>query len=509
MTRILVVDDEFIVYDYLRELFDWKSEGYAICGFASNGRDALEKLESLRPDVLLVDVNMPVMNGIDLLASLGQTEPRPAVVMLSSYSDYEYVRRALKLGAADYLLKHKLTRDELLRVLRAIPERKEGRKEAPAEDLIRSALLGEGGEPKTAACESLPEGTVFAVADLHPAMYENGPAGGGDEEEAILSYLERLRRQIFDDERLRIVAMGGKRFVIVFPPGLREGTEEHLSRTRRSMSILRDSLLKYYGIYVIHALSGRISSCQCLQKEYAAAIQRLAGKRPEDPASEVAALGLDREKRLLQAVAERNLEAIRDILSGVLRPLYEEPNMKSTLNLVAGDVITLALKLHRQRGLSFDAIPEIDVKTGSREAVLDWLVELFKPVLLSEGDSSNPRWSALIRRALDFVEQRYRSDIGLVDIAQACNVNQAYLSHQFKKETGMGMVQYLHRLRIRYAVERLSQGDAPARLVAEESGFRHYNHFFTLFKALTGFNPTDFANNKDAVLRSSLFDPLP
>jgi two-component system response regulator YesN len=117
MIKVLLVDDEFLVCSYLRQLIDWESQGCRIVGQASNGQQAIEKIHELKPDLVFLDVHMPKMDGIDLIRFLHEQYPQIKAIILSSYSDYHYVRETMKSGALDYLLKHELTAEGLRRIL--------------------------------------------------------------------------------------------------------------------------------------------------------------------------------------------------------------------------------------------------------------------------------------------------------------------------------------------------------------------------------------------------------
>lgn len=120
MIRVLLVDDEFLVCTYLRQLIDWEANGCRIVGQAGNGTQAVEKINALKPDLVFLDVNMPEMDGIELIRYIHAEHPSIKVVMLSSYSDYHYVRETMKFGASDYILKHELNPEELTGLLKQL-----------------------------------------------------------------------------------------------------------------------------------------------------------------------------------------------------------------------------------------------------------------------------------------------------------------------------------------------------------------------------------------------------
>ncbi len=104
MYRVLLVEDEERIRKGLRAVFPWEKYGCVVAGEAENGQEGIEQIRALRPDIVLTDISMPIVNGIDMLAQTIE-EYRYAAIVLTVYSDFEYARSALKLGAIDYLMK--------------------------------------------------------------------------------------------------------------------------------------------------------------------------------------------------------------------------------------------------------------------------------------------------------------------------------------------------------------------------------------------------------------------
>lgn len=117
MRTILVVDDEAEIRRGIIQGFNWQNQSYKVIGEASNGQQAIEFLQTTLPDIILLDIVMPVMNGIDLTQYLTKNHPEIAVVILSNYSDFSYVKQALLNGAKNYLLKATLNESELFATL--------------------------------------------------------------------------------------------------------------------------------------------------------------------------------------------------------------------------------------------------------------------------------------------------------------------------------------------------------------------------------------------------------
>ena len=104
-TTVLIVDDEITVLQGLKNLFDWEKNGYIITGEAMDGISALNLALEIKPDIVLMDINMPLMSGLDVVSRIKESLPRTVVIMISGYSDAHYMRQAIRHGVFDYILK--------------------------------------------------------------------------------------------------------------------------------------------------------------------------------------------------------------------------------------------------------------------------------------------------------------------------------------------------------------------------------------------------------------------
>lgn len=120
MKQIMIVDDEFLVRIGIKSMLDWETKGYSIVCEAINGQDAIEKLGQYTPQILLTDIVMEPINGLELIKYCAVHYPEIRIVVLSNYNDFEKVRTAMKLGARDFLFKLTTSPSELLDVLDSI-----------------------------------------------------------------------------------------------------------------------------------------------------------------------------------------------------------------------------------------------------------------------------------------------------------------------------------------------------------------------------------------------------
>lgn len=133
MLKVLIVEDEVLARTGLRTLVDWEANGFVLCGEAVDGQEALELLEREPADIVITDIRMPVMDGLELIRRIRERGWPCQVVVLSSYDDFDYVRQALVLGARDYIHKPTMTPEDIIAALKRV-----------------AAEIGEGGRNRTA-----------------------------------------------------------------------------------------------------------------------------------------------------------------------------------------------------------------------------------------------------------------------------------------------------------------------------------------------------------------------
>ncbi len=119
MKKVFLVDDEIVIRENMKACMNWEDEGFVYCGDAPDGEVALPLIEELQPDILITDIKMPFMNGLELSAVIRRILPQTKIIIISGHDDFDYARQAIRLGVEDYCLKPFGAAD-ILRMLRLI-----------------------------------------------------------------------------------------------------------------------------------------------------------------------------------------------------------------------------------------------------------------------------------------------------------------------------------------------------------------------------------------------------
>ena len=144
MGKVMIVDDELLVRIGLRSTISWQKYGFTIVADAANGQEAISKFDTTDPDILITDIRMPGMDGIELIKILKKKKPKLKTIILTNYDDFAYTQEALKLGADEYLLKSTLDNQTLLPILKRLWSKvqQESVEDQRLEKLQKQALLG-------------------------------------------------------------------------------------------------------------------------------------------------------------------------------------------------------------------------------------------------------------------------------------------------------------------------------------------------------------------------------
>lgn len=179
MKTVMLVDDERPARELLKLSIDWEKAGFRILWEARNGRQALEQYQQQKPDLIITDVQMPVMDGLELLKEIKRICPSQNIVILSCHENFSYARQALKYGVMDYLIKDALTEETLYSLLEAV---KEEDSESFSTDVLTPkglSILPDALFPKEGSIQNMPfcptcrKGWIISAA---PAAWKASPA---------------------------------------------------------------------------------------------------------------------------------------------------------------------------------------------------------------------------------------------------------------------------------------------------------------------------------------------
>lgn len=514
MYKVMIADDEPFVVHGLSSRIDWESLNMELVGTASNGQDVLAAMARSPVQLLITDVRMPHMDGLSLIARAKQLNPSLRCIVISAYSEFDYVKKALQHGVENYLLKP-INENELLETLSKTLDNLNRDRVAHAptpQDAIafRTNILDRWVNGTIQDFELFERAELLRI-DLSAAAYRvcvfDVVHGGGREPFACASELSELCRgmlfpayggECFIDGSLRVV-------LILHGEGAEDGREEQLRAALLRVS--REAAVR--GITTFVSVSRAAIASAGVGECYASAVlHRLY--RFVDPAAqavfcmrfpdslEAAASAEVRNDSLHfgAALKEGDVRQAQLLAKQALARLANEGN----LDLREG-MLPLILCLVRtviESGRVSDELPGTLAAqlagfagTRSREELQQWLLRTIEDAIQAIGKRKGS-FHLLVHLTLEQINKKYDAELSLKMLASGFNVSPAYLGQLFKEETGVYFNDYLTQARLAASRALLLDTDMKIAEIVGRVGIPNQSYFNRVFKKTYGLSPVEF-----------------
>ncbi len=528
MYHILIVDDEFLVRLGLKTTINWEANGYKVVGEASNGKEALEMVQSSMPDIVLVDIKMPLMDGLEFITEVKKISEDISFIILSNYDNFQYAKRAMKLGVSQYLLKSEINEDILLATLESVCTERRSRHVRHGDDnQARTAYLSNNlSKAQINACipigrmDAPPEG-LFRAGSYVVIKYF---CSIGLLNEQSIDMLSKTMISLIEDEFCgavysEVIYQMHYYITLIFPENSHSDSER--SYIEKSASIGR-KIKHYFSVSLKGGLSrsGKAESLPQLLRQAEWARQQCffggtQGKCPSDMRfaggnafivyEESLQENLKKEERphvssskVLGYLTENNSQELENYIHGIFVRIKEQ-SAYTVVKHTFIDFLSIAKssleKLNVPVTESFLAKLDYDnwdILTSVEETEV-YVHDIFEGILdfMSKGISG---YSASVKKTIAYVEENYASNITLEDVARHGEISRSYLSMLFKQETGINFITYLNQYRIEKGKKLLTDTNLKIYEIAEEIGFGSPYYFSKVFKELTGMQCKEYRN---------------
>ncbi|GLX67607.1 response regulator [Paenibacillus glycanilyticus] len=517
MYKVLLVDDEIFVRKGLMNLIDWASLGYEICDEAGNGQEALEKIKQLEPDLVIADIRMPVLDGLELIRKVTEEAAySPTFIIVSGYHDFEYAQRALRYGVHDYILKP-IDETELETTLKALSGTLGLKKlttiagdSAVTDSIVETLVQGQFSEADNSAlCAALqlPEYSSFnyVLVEIHADALHSGKSEMQGKELAAIVQLNAATPGC----KIPLYEQANGLF------GLLIDQRQFISpegRPESAFASLHGILTKAVARQVTLYIGKTVERLADMPVSYRSANEALSYKYAENGvpviyASRVSGTPLyyfdvDTElySRLLERLEENQTDLYEQDIELLFRQFVEQrfaPNaVANTITRFVIGIINIIRKMEGDENRLRMLPSMIDWQSNSSR--LQDLKSLFKSFLheaaayLAELRGEQSKGG--IERIKKYIEANYTENISLKSIAGKFYMNSVYLGQLFRKTYGVYFNDFLLQIRIGEAKKLLRQTDLRMYEIAEKVGFQNADYFVTQFEKLEKVTPSDYRN---------------
>jgi two-component system response regulator YesN len=522
MYKVFLVEDEIVTREGIRDNVDWGTAGFEFCGEAPDGEIALPLLEKTRPDVLLTDIKMPFMDGLQLCKIVRERMPWVKIIILSGHDEFQYAQEAVRLGVTEYLLKPVGVQD-LRVVLRKVAGQLD-REQAERESLRRLqhqieddlALrrekfllkLAMGGMSSAQAIEESRRLELDLIAKWYQVMVvEFEPDGHADQFDYYqYEQVEQIIASLVGNNPDVYLSKQGvlKRLLL-----LKGDSAEYLAQEADFLAeLIKGEVENKTDGFVKVGVGRPQDRIGHIYHSFAGALAQLHQAGLDSPAQAKAHPRLDQAELL-----DLDKSALEDYLQyGIIDEFdkffeaYLEPLGEAALqsylirNYIFVDIIlTTAKFVHQLEGEVDRVIPEINYVEALLMNIktLDQLREETRRVLTGalafRNDQAQNPYGAIIQQAKKYIEHHYTNpDLALNDAAAHVNLSPSHFSVVFSRNTGQTFIEYLTKLRIEKAKELLRTTPLKSFEIAFQIGYNDPHYFSYVFKKHTGLSPKQF-----------------
>lgn len=533
--KVFLVEDEMVIRRGIKNSIDWEKEGYIFCGEASDGELVYPMIIKEKPDILITDIRMPFMDGLELCKLVKKELPNIKILILSGYDEFDYAKEAIRLGVTEYLLKP-ISSGKLLEALNGVSE--SIRREKEDKDLVRKYMeeMRENTEHEKqkffeqmiagnlSMADALETGKKYEM-NLSAGMYnlllfrftlgeENRKSGEllGEAEYAIEKLTERLE-YVFEFQR----GVEGWAFLLM------ADNEEQMSERVKELSKDLEEIMKNYSTIAYFGGIGQpVARLRELEESFREAERALAARftmelnriiSVEDIRMaqnvdtlddiEITSFGeIEKTRTMLEKFLNNGAEDEIDEFVDVYINELPEENLKSVLMrqyIIMDAYIVMMSFCEKIEGIEGEMQAQSEELKNSMktiqtlEEIKNYIRMLLKKIIGVRDTISGRRYSDIIEIAKDQIRKTYMSDeISLNTIAAEVGMSPSYFSSIFSKEMGKTFVEYLTEIRMDRAKELLMCSSMKTSEIGYEVGYKDPHYFSYIFKKTQNCTPKEF-----------------
>lgn len=533
--KVFLVEDEMVIRRGIKNSIDWEKEGYIFCGEASDGELAYPMIIKEKPDILITDIRMPFMDGLELCKLVKKELPNIKILILSGYDEFDYAKEAIRLGVTEYLLKP-ISSGKLLEALNGVSE--SIRREKEDKDLVRKYMeeMRENTEHEKqkffeqmiagnlSMADALETGKKYEMS-LSAGMYnlllfrftlgeENRKSGEllGEAEYAIEKLTERLE-YVFEFQR----GVEGWAFLLM------ADNEEQMSERVKELSKDLEEIMKNYSTIAYFGGIGQpVARLRELEESFREAERALAARFTMElnriisvddirmaqnvdtlDDIEITSFGeIEKTRTMLEKFLNNGVEDEIDEFVDVYINELPEENLKSVLMrqyIIMDAYIVMMSFCEKIEGIEGEMQAQSEELKNSMktiqtvEEIKNYIRMLLKKIIGVRDTISGRRYSDIIEIAKDQIRKTYMSDeISLNTVAAEVGMSPSYFSSIFSKEMGKTFVKYLTEIRMDRAKELLMCSSMKTSEIGYEVGYKDPHYFSYIFKKTQNCTPKEF-----------------
>ncbi|MCW1292597.1 MAG: response regulator [Candidatus Parvarchaeota archaeon] len=538
MLRVFIVEDENFDRDRIRELlFSFKDE-FVYCGEASDGEIAYPMICEIKPDIVLTDIKMPLLDGLELSALIKKSMPWIKIIIISAYDYFDYAKQALSVGVEEYLIKP-FSSEDLLNSLRKVKKIIEEERILLSKlNYLENQITNNKSLLEKRFYNRLFQGTLDVKELYDEAVNLNIDLAA--KYYAIMSiecFLECKEKDTFEDflvlqdiiyrlvnrnkENMLLYVKSDSEIIVILKSNNKEELEENLFLKAQAIQYEIESNTNYITHIGISSICDRLSEIPRIYKEAqkAKSLSFLLSQRKVIYFSD---LNLCNN---LENSIEPEINDFQDILDEIdeilrCRDISKIDSLVSRIEEEFRKLGDKSFKLFPRLYLEiafrcYELLKNYNMESNIWSLIVNHIFqisadmsqksfgEIIKELLLTTLNTKmqvfNKKYNSIIKKVLEIIESEYQnSSLSLSLVADMIGINMSYLSLIFKQEMGQTFIEHLTNVRINKAKELLMNSDLKVADISSKVGYNEPHYFSFLFKKKTGLSPQEFRSKNNS-----------
>ena len=500
MYKVLIVDDKSLIRKGIISAIDWKQLNIELIGKSENGRYALEIIKKMKPDIVITDIRMPDMDGIELLKNIYELGIQIITIVISGYDDFDYAKKAIKYGSIDYIMKpiDPAELNESLKKACTILD-KNMVYSSTNEQLLRDffqklikEIKYDQQEYKKLFDQYIFESCLFCVAVIK------------NKKNIAISPDFSIP---YNNMKVCLIEESNWIMTYVFFTNIKELSHNNFKTTVEKL--LKDSLKNYLNEEIITGVGQITTSLDNLTISYRnacdVAVYNIFHKN-EDIISysqienrQSINIRLDEyESELILNITSGNAKKSVQILERLFDKVFNYSNISiESIMLIFRNLCYILIKLNVAfKDEIYDFLDKISLpgyllKYNSIDALTQVIYNFYNFAVQKYIDEAGGKNSILFK-VKNFIESNYSSDISLKELADLFHINASYLTRIFKEQEGESINTFIVKIRIENAKKILETGKVNIEKLAQSVGYEDSTYFFKVFKKVSGMTPREY-----------------
>ncbi|MCI9061225.1 MULTISPECIES: response regulator [Romboutsia] len=486
MYKVYLLDDEPFILEGLKYIVDWKDYGFEIVGFANNGEDGLKEILSMDIDLVITDIMMPKMTGLELIENLINSNYQTNFIVLSAFQEFEYAKKAISMGAQNYILKP-IDTEELEKSIISIKSKlkeKENRnkdKEVVNNSVLLKLITDKDYENIDYIKEKLKYNVEYRVGIIELKNKDKD--------------IHKVLKVIPDMKKYLYCIENKSKAVFIIDGKSNDEYIEELTNIKNQIIDLIDDIVYISLGEIVKDLKDINISYECAKdiSEYKIIYPDISWiKEYKEKNNKNIDIDIDFED-LKYLLINKDFDNASLFIESKFNQLKEDELNPKEIKAKALEVFLNVYNYINESKLikNLSIYLENVIKKNTIDEIQFELISMIK-FMHTKLDNTQESISPVIIKLLNHIEKNYQKDLNLKEISDSLNINSIYLGQLFQKEIGILFSDYINNFRINKAKDLLVNTSLKVSEIGELVGYYNKNYFYRKFKSIVGITPSEW-----------------